>query len=170
MKAAFVERSGVLHKPVEGRVALPDVQFYPFVERALALLSLKDYLIIVLHSQEVIQERRIAQVLGRKIQEKIKRLASARFEFASCYHDPEEECSCRMPKDGLIRIFERRSEVDLSQSIFFAGSVEGIEAAESAGIGTVMLMKTGKKGWRKPKESAVQRFANLEKAVKSLES
>jgi D-glycero-D-manno-heptose 1,7-bisphosphate phosphatase len=168
MKAAFVERSGVLHKPIAGRVALPGVQFFPFVPRAIGRLSCGGFLIVVLHNGELEEGRPVRQVLARAVEMKIRRMAYGRFTFLSCFHAPEDDCGCRMPKTGMLDMVQKRDNLDLSESVFFAGSVAGIQAAEAAGVGTVISVKTGQK-WRKPKESSVRRFANLEKAVDSLE-
>jgi D-glycero-D-manno-heptose 1,7-bisphosphate phosphatase len=168
-KAAFIERAGALYPRPVGKTTLTGIKFYPFVPEALSKLTLMGYLLIFVHNGTKELDRPVLQILSRQVEQKIMRLARGRFRFTSCFHAEKDKCACRLPNTGMIDRYVQQDAIDLSASVFFATSPEGVQAAEKAGSGTIMLLRTGTKGWRKPKESIVERYANFEKAVKAIE-
>lgn len=168
MKAVFMERSNVLYKGYNDKTTLQDVKFYPYSVHSLRSLAVMGYVIVILENGIKDNGRPVHWMLSQQIEQKIKRLAAARFVFDSCFHDREDKCDCRMPKTAMIEKATERYGLNLADSIFIAGSLEGVAAAEKAGIGIVVLLKTGVRSWRKPKDSQVRKCADLAKAVELL--
>jgi len=168
MKAAFIERAGVLYERPTTLVTLQGVRFYQFVPQVLIDLTLLDYVIFIVHNGKPDVGPTVNWNLSRQIEGKINRLFHGNCFFASCF-EPEPSAS-RLPETGMIDklLSQFGDAVDIADSIFFAGSLDGIQAAEKAGFGRIMLMRSGLKGWHKPEDSRVERYDNMEKAIKQL--
>lgn len=165
MKAVFMERNNVLYEGYNDKTTLQDVKFYPYSVDSLRSLAVMGYVIVILENGIKDNGRPVHWMLSQQLEQKIKRLAAARFVFDSCFHDQADRCDCRMPKTAMIDKATEQYELNPADSVFVAGSLDGLRAAEKAGIGTVMLLKTGVKSWRKPKDSQVRKCADLAKAV-----
>jgi histidinol phosphatase-like enzyme len=59
-----------------------------------------------------------------------------------CPHGPEDNCSCRKPRPGMIRESADRMDVDLDKSWIIGDKSSDIETGKNAGIKTI-LVKTG---------------------------
>lgn len=60
-----------------------------------------------------------------------------------CPHRPDEGCSCRKPKPGLLQSAAAEMGFDLKQSIFVGDSITDYQAAQAAGCMPV-LVRTGR--------------------------
>ena len=60
-----------------------------------------------------------------------------------CPHTPEDNCTCRKPKPGLLLQIARQLNADLKQAVFVGDSPSDIKAARMVGA-TPVLVKTGK--------------------------
>ena len=56
-----------------------------------------------------------------------------------CPHLPEEDCSCRKPKPGLILNAAKDFKIDLKKSCMIGDSKKDIDAANSAGCNSILL-------------------------------
>ncbi|WP_115719121.1 D-glycero-beta-D-manno-heptose 1,7-bisphosphate 7-phosphatase [Gallaecimonas mangrovi] len=54
------------------------------------------------------------------------------------------DCSCRKPKPGMILEAKADLDIDLATSIFVGDKADDMRAAGAAGVGTSVLVKTGK--------------------------
>lgn len=60
-----------------------------------------------------------------------------------CPHRPDEACSCRKPKPGLLQSAASEMGFDLRRSIFVGDSITDYQAARAAGC-TPVLVRTGR--------------------------
>ena len=60
-----------------------------------------------------------------------------------CPHLPEENCSCRKPKPGMIKEIQQHFNVDLSQTYFVGDTLSDLSTADHAKM-RFALVKTGK--------------------------
>ena len=86
-----------------------------------------------------------------------------------CPHHPDENCSCRKPKTGLLDQIEHEFDCTLQGSYFVGDSLNDIEAAQAYGC-TPILVRTGKgmlteKQLADSKASPVATYDNLASAV-----
>ena len=61
-----------------------------------------------------------------------------------CPHLPEDGCSCRKPKPGLIHAAQKAYRIDLATSVMVGDNATDIECARNAGCGHAVLVRTGK--------------------------
>ena len=60
-----------------------------------------------------------------------------------CPHTPEQGCSCRKPKPGLIQQACQKYAIDLSDAIMVGDSAKDILCGKAAGCGRTILVQTG---------------------------
>ncbi|WED22478.1 D-glycero-beta-D-manno-heptose 1,7-bisphosphate 7-phosphatase [Vibrio sp. JC009] len=71
--------------------------------------------------------------------------------FYYCPHHPEhgtgtykQDCDCRKPKPGMLVSARDYLKIDMANSIMVGDKTGDLEAAEAAGVGTKILVRTGK--------------------------
>jgi len=60
-----------------------------------------------------------------------------------CPHIPQNHCSCRKPKPGLLFSAQKKYQLTLSNAYLVGDSAKDIECATHAGCGSAILVKTG---------------------------
>ncbi|WP_394241922.1 D-glycero-beta-D-manno-heptose 1,7-bisphosphate 7-phosphatase [Vibrio astriarenae] len=68
-----------------------------------------------------------------------------------CPHHPEhgigeykQDCDCRKPKPGMFNSAKDFLKIDMAKSVMVGDKAEDLMAAEAAGVGTKILVRTGK--------------------------
>lgn len=68
-----------------------------------------------------------------------------------CMHHPEhgigeykQDCDCRKPKPGMFLSARDFLKIDMKNSVMVGDKAEDMMAAEAAGVGTKILVRTGK--------------------------
>ncbi len=148
--AVFVDRDDTLMVDV-GYCRNPDqVQLLPGVADGLKLLSQHGYYAIVVTNQSGIARgyfspRELEAVHSRLLKELNTHGADLRAIYY-CPHHPEESCSCRKPRPGLL--LRAASELNLKlRSCYTIGDREwDIEAGRAAGTQTILLSNNAKLG------------------------
>ncbi|CAH0538945.1 D-glycero-beta-D-manno-heptose-1,7-bisphosphate 7-phosphatase [Vibrio marisflavi CECT 7928] len=71
--------------------------------------------------------------------------------FYYCPHHPEhgqgkykQDCDCRKPKPGMFLSAKDFLNIDMANSVMVGDKAEDLMAAEGAGVGTKILVRTGK--------------------------
>jgi D-glycero-D-manno-heptose 1,7-bisphosphate phosphatase len=68
-----------------------------------------------------------------------------------CPHHPEavieeyrQVCDCRKPQPGMLLLAQKELNIDLAASYMVGDKIEDMQAAAAAGVGTKVLVRTGK--------------------------
>lgn len=68
-----------------------------------------------------------------------------------CPHHPEsaieeyrQECDCRKPQPGMLLSAQRELNIDMAASYMVGDKIDDIRAGQAAGVGTTVLVRTGK--------------------------
>lgn len=79
-----------------------------------------------------------------------------------CPHHPDgiegeyrQDCDCRKPKPGMLLDAKKQLNIDMASSYIIGDKVEDMLAGEAAGVGTKVLVRTGK-----PVDEAAQKQAD----------
>ena len=72
------------------------------------------------------------------------KMIGCRSSIFYCPHRPDENCTCRKPKPGLILQASKYHKVDLKNSFFIGDSNTDMKAAEAAGCKGILLKKDQK--------------------------
>lgn len=110
-------------------------------------------------------------IMETKLQYLLKKHSAKVDAFYYCPHLPDEGCECRKPKPGLILEACRQFGYSKEETIFICDSFRDIQAANNAGIGTI-LVKTGNGEKTLAENPAIMNdiavYSNLLTAVESL--
>lgn len=88
-------------------------------------------------------------------------------EFFFCPHHPDEHCSCRKPRTGLLEQIAAKYPVNLLDTFFVGDSMSDIRAAQSAGCLPILVHTgNGKQTLQQhPELSSIPNFPDLAGAV-----
>jgi len=116
-KAMFFDLQGTLGGEFLGDIR--DFEFYPFAMEALKLAKANDYLVFIITNQS-----RIAKgyyTLEEYKKHKLRLLDLMKSQdiivdgFYCCPHD-KNQCTCKKPQDGMIKMALEKHEIDISNS------------------------------------------------------
>lgn len=143
-KAVFLDRDGVINKPVvrNGKPYPPasadEFEFLPGVEEAIKKLKNAGFLIIVVTNQPDVargkQAREVVDAMHEKLDAALRPSA-----IEVCFHDDVDNCDCRKPKPGMILRAAKAFDIDLKQSYMVGDRWRDVEAGINAGCRTVFI-------------------------------
>lgn len=147
--AVFLDRDGVIIENVDTYVrSWSDVQILPGSLDALARLKSSPYKVVMVTNQSAVGRGIIQPSVAEEINKRLVRLiedAGGRIDGVfMCPHAPQDECSCRKPKPGLLLQAASHLSIDLASSILVGDALTDIQAGQSAGIKTNILVRTGR--------------------------
>lgn len=142
----FVDRDGTL---IEERNYLSDpgqVSLIPGAVEAVRMAREAGWLVVVLTNQSGVGRGyfTLADVehVNSRIEELLEREGARLDGILVCPHAPEENCSCRKPRPGLVAQAVQRFSVDLARSWMVGDKAADLELARNAGLRGV-LVQTG---------------------------
>ena len=147
MTFIFLDRDGVINFDSEKYIKSPsEWRPIPGSLEAIARLCRAEYRVVLLTNQagigrgllDISMLNRIHKKLNAQVQEKGGKIDSIFF----CPHTPEDQCSCRKPKPGLLLEASNRLHVPLADIPFVGDSETDVEAAQAVGA-LPILVKTG---------------------------
>jgi D-glycero-D-manno-heptose 1,7-bisphosphate phosphatase len=62
-------------------------------------------------------------------------------EVRACMHDDADDCTCRKPKDGMLRDLAQRWQIDLTGSFMVGDTWRDMQAGRSAQCTTILIGK-----------------------------
>ena len=144
----FLDRDGVINIDSSEYVKNEsEFEFIPKSPEAIALLCKNGFHVIVITNQSLIGRKMISRktldAIFKKMKEGVKKAGGNIKDIFFCPHTPEECCSCRKPKPGLILDAQKKYQIDLAQSCMVGDSAKDIECARNAGCSKTLLVKTG---------------------------
>jgi D-glycero-D-manno-heptose 1,7-bisphosphate phosphatase len=154
MKALFLDRDGVINSDVDHLYRIEDLEIFPGIFSVLKKAQKNGYLIIVITNQAGIAKGYYTENDYTKLKNHIDDI----FEIEGvhidatyhCPHHPEGKgiyrvnCVCRKPGIGMIECAKQDfKELDLAQSILVGDKESDIQAGLSAGIGRLVLVRSG---------------------------
>ena len=142
--AIFLDRDGVINQERKDYVKnLNEFKIFSGVAEAIDLLRKKNFLIIIITNQSAINRKLLdintLENIHIFFQEYLKKNNTSVDAIYYCPHLPEENCSCRKPKPGLILNAAKDLKIDLKKSWMIGDSQKDIEAASNAGCNSILL-------------------------------
>lgn len=172
VRAVFLDRDGTvnINKP-EYVYKIEDFKFAPGAIPALQKLSKTDYKIVILTNQSGVGKgyfkdedlKKLHQWMLGKLRKKGIRIDKIYY----CPHQPEDNCSCRKPKIGMLLKAVKDFGINLSKSWMIGDDEKDIIAGREANIKTI---KIGKKMSKKLKLEPNYYAKNLLEAVKIIKN
>ncbi len=144
----FLDRDGVINFDRSDYIkSWSEFKFIPRSIEAIKELALKEFNVIVITNQSVINRNMVSEKGLEHIHESMKNEVKSGGglikDIFFCPHIPEDNCDCRKPKPGLIYQAQKAYSIDLKDAVMVGDSAKDIECARNAGCGTAVLVKTG---------------------------
>ena len=147
-KTVFIDRDGVINKDSAAYIkSWSEFVFLPRSLLAIKKLTQHHFRSYVITNQSVINRKMVPLETLKNIHANMmNEVASAGGRIDDiffCPHVPENQCSCRKPKPGLILSAQAKYHIDLAHACMIGDSAKDIECAKIAGCGSALLVKTG---------------------------
>lgn len=151
MKAVFLDRDGVINEypgDADYVKSWEEFHFLPKVKSALKELSQRGYKIFIISNQAGVSRGSYTQekldLITENMLEGLRRDGIDITGVYYCIHRPEDNCSCRKPKTGLIdtaisRLKDSGLKIELSDSYFIGDTIRDIETGKNAGLKTILV-------------------------------
>ena len=145
----FLDRDGVL---IENRSDYvrdwSQVKIIPEAMRALSLARLKKYKVVIVTNQSVVGRGLISLKTAHEINQRLISLIREHGGHIDavymCPHKPEDGCSCRKPRPGLLLQAAKDLSLALQRSWMIGDAWSDVQAGEAAGMQGTILLKTGR--------------------------
>lgn len=136
--AVFLDRDGVIIRALvsNGRPnslkVISEMEILEGVARSVLELKSHGFELIVVTNQPDVAR---GQISIKFVDEVHKMIASQLgiSHFYVCYHDDTDQCFCRKPKDGLLRMAAEDLKIDLKSSFMVGDRWRDIQAGNSVG-------------------------------------
>ena len=146
-KIIFLDRDGVINKEVGYLHKIKDFEFIDGVFGACMYLQKLDYQLIIVTNQSGISRGYYSEDEFHAVNNWMLEQFSARgvdvLDVFFCPHGPEDGCSCRKPKPGMLLTAKEKHDIDTSKSWMIGDKEADVSAANAAGINNTILVKSG---------------------------
>jgi D-glycero-D-manno-heptose 1,7-bisphosphate phosphatase len=147
--AVFIDRDGVINQDSSAYIkSWAEFHFLPRSLQALSKLKRHHFRSFLITNQSAINRKMITLETLKRIHHNMMAdivAAGGRMDdIFFCPHLPQEGCSCRKPKPGLIFTAQKKYDIHLASSYMIGDSAKDIICARQAGCGFALLVKTGK--------------------------
>jgi D-glycero-D-manno-heptose 1,7-bisphosphate phosphatase len=146
--AIFLDRDGVIIENCEHYVrSWSDVSFIEPAIRALRQAAPLDVAVVMVTNQAVVGKGLItleeATAINDRVVAEVRRRGGRIDHAYLCPHSSADDCDCRKPRPGMLLRAARELNVDLSHSFLVGDAVTDMQAAQAAGVQSVMV-RTGR--------------------------
>ncbi len=176
--AIFLDRDGVIIENRPNYVRTwDDVAVYSQALAALKVISGSPYKIVVVTNQSAVGRGLVPLTTVVAINDRLADIiaeAGGRVDaMFICPHAPQDGCSCRKPRPGLLLKAAQALSLDLHRSIMIGDAISDLLAGKAAGIPTLALVQTGRGAQQAGLQTAEQArpfsiFAALSEALQAL--
>ena len=146
-KVIFLDRDGVINHEVGYLHKIEDFKFIDGVFEACLAFQSSGYQIVVITNQSGIGRGYYGEQEFHQVNDWMLAQFSAQginvLDVFFCPHGPEDGCSCRKPKPGMLLTAQEKHDIDMSQSWMIGDKEADVSAANAAGINNTILVKSG---------------------------
>ena len=153
--AIFLDRDGVINEDHGYVHTVDDFHYIDGVFEACKKLKEMGYLLVLVTNQSGIARGLFSEDTFISLTEWMDwNFEDHGVEFDGIYYCPHhptegvgdyrQDCDCRKPKPGMFLSAAEFLKIDMANSIMVGDKDADVEAAKAAGVGTTLLVKTGK--------------------------
>lgn len=147
--AIFLDRDGVIIKNRSNYIrSWEDVEIYPDAVEILSCISSRLYQIVLVTNQSAVGRGIIsleaAQQINQRLVDDLGSMSCRIDGVFMCPHAPEDGCSCRKPRPGLLHQAAKSLSIDLGKSIMIGDAWTDLQAGQAAGVARLGLVLTGR--------------------------
>ncbi|AEA33416.1 D-glycero-alpha-D-manno-heptose-1,7-bisphosphate 7-phosphatase [Hippea maritima] len=166
MKAVFLDRDGTIIEDVNYLSRLKDIRLIDKAKEALEIFKENGFKIIVVSNQSGVGRGYFSSDFVKEANDIINRMVDGLIDgFYFCPHLPEDNCSCRKPKTGMVDAAIRDFNLSKEGSFVIGDKESDVELGINAGIEPVLILTGyGKKYKDSTKANLI--FENIYEAAK----
>jgi D-glycero-D-manno-heptose 1,7-bisphosphate phosphatase len=143
----ILDRDGVINRESTAFIKSPDEWLpLPGSIAAIGALSRAGFVLAIASNQSGLARDLLSRATLRAIHRKLRRAVAAErghiARIVVCPHGPDDGCSCRKPRPGLLQRLGRHFGTSLLGVPFIGDSLKDLQAADSAGAEPI-LVRTG---------------------------
>lgn len=148
MPLVILDRDGVINEDSDAYIKSP-AEWVPIPGslEAIARLNHAGYRVVVATNQSGVARGLFGMAelnaIHQKLHAALARLGGQLDGIYFCPHGPDDGCSCRKPRPGLLREIAARHGIDLAGVPAIGDNLRDLEAARAVGA-TAILVRTGK--------------------------
>src|SRR5476649_2317359 len=153
--AIFLDRDGTINVDHGYVYEIDDFQFIDGVIEAMQEPKAMGFALILVPNQPGIARGKFTEAQFMRLTEWMDwSLADRDVELDGIYfcpHHPDagegeyrQDCDCRKPKPGMLLDAQKFLDIDMAASYIVGDKVEDMQAGKAAGVGTKVLVRTGK--------------------------
>lgn len=147
--AIFLDRDGVLIENKSDYVRdWSQVEIFPEAIHTLSHSALKNYKIVIVTNQSAVGRGLISLDTAIEINSRLVQLIhhhGGQVDAAYlCPHKPDDDCSCRKPKPGLLLQAATELSLNLPRSWMIGDAWSDVQAGQAAGVRESILLRTGR--------------------------
>lgn len=147
-RAVFLDRDGVINADSPDYIkGWSEFHFLPGSLEAMVNLYRAGLPVLIVTNQSALARGLISPAALSDLQDQmVNAIREAGGDVAGIYfcpHHPDDGCRCRKPRPGLVAQAAAEHGIDPTRSFLVGDSVRDIQCAESAGVGTRILVRTG---------------------------
>jgi histidinol-phosphate phosphatase family protein len=151
IRVVFLDRDGVINKypgDKEYVKSWREFSFLPNVKPALKKLSENGFRLFIVSNQAGVSKGIYPKENLDEITDKmLNELSGDNIDISEvyyCTHRPEDNCSCRKPKTGLLeraagKLKQQDLKIDFKESYFIGDTILDIETGKGAGLKTILI-------------------------------
>lgn len=156
MRAIFLDRDGIINIDKGYVYRIDDFEFCDGIFDICRHFNTLGYALIVVTNQSGIGRGYYSENDFNKVThwmlESFRRNQVHITAVYHCPHRPDQECSCRKPRPGMLLQAAKEHRINLSKSWLIGDKKSDIEAAIAAGVGnTILIDHSGERDDRKNK-------------------
>lgn len=175
MPYLILDRDGVINHDSDDYIKSPDEwRSIPGSLNAIARANRAGYRVIVVTNQSGLArgyfDINTLNAIHKKMHQKLAKLGGRIEAVIFCPHGPDDGCSCRKPRAGMLEEIRDRLKLSMDQIWVVGDSYSDIEAARTVGA-IPILVRTGKGERTLVADNDlmdVQIFNNLEECINKL--
>ncbi len=141
VKAVFLDRDGTIIEDVHYLSRLEDIKLMPLAKEGLMLMKECGYKLIVVTNQSGIGRGYFSEDFVRKTHEVLNDMLDNLIDaFYFCPHRPEDNCSCRKPKSGMIDQAVKDFGINKEKSFVVGDKETDVELGLNAGVTPLLVI------------------------------
>lgn len=153
-RALILDRDGVINKEIGYLHTIDDFEFVDGVFETCASFQNAGYRIVVVTNQAGIGRGYYSEEQYQQLTDwMISQFAINGIVIDSVFHCPhhpthgvgvyKRECNCRKPAAGMLHQAQKALDLELEKSIMVGDKASDMMAAKAAGVGTLVLVRSG---------------------------
>jgi D-glycero-D-manno-heptose 1,7-bisphosphate phosphatase len=142
--AVFLDRDGTINED-SGYIDHPNrIELIPRSRQAIKRLNKKNILTIIVSNQSGVGrgylKRKDVALVDEKLKTELVKGKAYIDDTYYCYHHPDNNCSCRKPKPGMLNKAARKFHLDLTRCFVVGDHYSDIALGYEVGAKTVMVL------------------------------